>query len=172
MRRALSMLTMAILYSACWAPDPAPTQPAATPTSPAPEAVPLAGASSQGSSPAPSAASGACETLTRTACMQSTECTLEQVGERSRQYRCRPASEPCEKGFAQAGFWGSGTEGVRASKVQQAACDARPGCGFVDGGCYCHCRGMGETAVPDGDEAEDCHCECAGGPPPTCRAKP
>ena len=102
--------------------------------------------------------------------MESTECTLEQEAERSSRYRCRPATEPCERGFAQAAFWGSGTEGVAASKAQQAACNARPGCGFVDGGCYCRCRGMGETAVPDGDEAEPCNCECGGGPPPTCRA--
>jgi hypothetical protein len=103
--------------------------------------------------------------------MESTECTLEQEAERSKRYRCRPATEPCERGFAQAGFWGSGTEGVAASKAQQAACNARPGCGFVDGGCYCHCRGMGETLVPDGDEAEPCMCGCGSGPPPTCRAR-
>src|SRR5262245_620406 len=87
----------------------------------------------------------ACESLSRTACMQSTECTLDQEVERSNRYRCRPATEPCERGFAQAGFWGSGTEGVSASKAQQAECNARSGCGFVDGGCYCPCRGMGQT---------------------------
>jgi hypothetical protein len=171
MRRYFVMLLTAVLGGACTAPDPAPKLPAVTPTTPAPEAAPIDGSSSKGSTPSPPATSGPCEALSRTACMQSTECTLEQEGERSRRYRCRPATEPCERGFAQAGFWGSGTEGVRASKAQQAACDARPGCGFVDGGCYCHCRGMGETAVPDGDEAEGCACECSGGPPPTCRAK-
>lgn len=113
-----------------------------------------------------------CEALTRTACMQSTTCTLEHVAPRSKQYRCRPATAPCEEGLAQAGFWGSGTDGVARSREQQAECAARPGCGFVDGGCYCHCRGMGQTAVPDGDEAEPCDCECAGGPPPTCAASP
>lgn len=113
-----------------------------------------------------------CEALTRTECMRSTSCTLEHEAPRSQQYRCRPSREPCEVGFAQAGFWGSGTEGVTRSKQQQAECNARPGCGFVDGGCYCHCRGMGRTTVPDGDEAEDCDCECGGGPPPSCRAQP
>jgi hypothetical protein len=111
-----------------------------------------------------------CEAMTRTECMQSTECTLEHEAEHSKRYRCRPATGPCERGFAQAGFWGSGTDGVRASKEQQAACDDRPGCVFVDGGCYCHCRGMGQTTVPDGEEAPPCRCECASGPPPTCRA--
>lgn len=149
-----TLVAVAVVSSACSTPDSAPKQGAVAP----------APAASNASS------AGACASLTRTACMQSAECTLEQVGEHSRQYRCRPATEPCERGFVQAGFWGSGTEGVEASKAQQAACNARPGCGFVDGGCYCHCRGMGETAVPDGDEAEACMCECGGGPPPTCRA--
>lgn len=166
MRRVLVML-MVVTSSACSTPDPAPKQGAVAPTPSASSAGP-ASTSSSATPPAPAA--GTCASLTRTACMRSTECTLEQVGERSKQYRCRPATEPCEQGFAQAGFWGSGTEGVQASKQQQAACNARPGCGFVDGGCYCHCRGMGQTAVPDGDEAEPCMCECGGGPPPTCRA--
>lgn len=158
MLRLLAMLVV-MMSSACSTPDPAPKQGAA---------APAPAASNAGS--ATVAAVDACASLTRTECMQSNECTLEQVGERSKQYRCRPATEPCERGFAQAGFWGSGAEGVQASKDQQAACNARASCGFVDGGCYCHCRGMGHTTVPDGDEAEPCKCECGSGPPPTCRA--
>lgn len=166
------VVVAAVVSSACSTPDSAPKQGAVAPTPSASSAGPASPPSTSGSAtpPVPAAAAGACASMTRTACMQSTECTLEQVGERSRQYRCRPATEPCERGFSQAGFWGSGTEGVQASKQQQAACNARPGCGFVDGGCYCHCRGMGQTTVPDGDEAEPCRCECGGGPPPTCRA--
>jgi hypothetical protein len=167
MRRTLLMAMT--ICSACGAtpkaPDPAPRGNTEHTT----PAVADAASTPKSSAPAPQ---GACEAMTRTECMQSTQCTLEHEAERSKRYRCRPATEPCELGFAQAGFWGSGTEGVRRSKEQQAACDARPGCAFADGGCYCHCRGMGQTTVPDGDEAQACHCECSAGPPPTCRAAP
>jgi hypothetical protein len=165
MRRA--PLTIVLLLGACapamQGPDGPAQERAATPSSKPEPREPVVDA--------PAVVDRPCESMTRTECMRSTECTLEQEVERSDRYRCRPSLAPCEVGLAQAAFWGSGAEGVSRSREQQAECSARPGCAFVDGGCYCPCRGMGQTAVPDGDEAVDCKCECASGPPPTCRAE-
>lgn len=115
-----------------------------------------------------------CASLTRTHCMQSPDCTLERVakaqGGTGKLYRCRPAAGPCETGIRQADFHGRGTDGMRRAEEAQLACAARPGCDYDEGGCYCDCRDYGRTAVPDGPEAEDCMCECAGGPPPSCVA--
>ena len=160
MRRALVMLVVAIC-GGCSTPRAAPKQEVTAPAPTASEAPPSSPPPRVESPPAPAASEEACASLTRTACMQSTECTLEpESAQPSHRYRCRPATEPCERGFAQASF----------TEVQQAACNARAGCGFVPGSCYCHCRGLGQTTVPDGDEAEPCKCKCAGGPPSTCRA--
>lgn len=160
--RALNPLLIALFLAACGSP-PAPSQPTAAPT-------PVAGTRAAPAD-ATAGADGPCAGLSRTHCMQSTECTLEKIeGPIPRRYRCRAAAPPCETGVAQADFHGSGAAGVQRSLAAQAACDARPGCRYDAGGCYCHCRGMGETTVPDGPEAEACNCECSSGKPPACVA--
>jgi hypothetical protein len=112
-----------------------------------------------------------CAELDRTACMASPRCTLQHAGTTDRRaYLCRPARAPCEIGFAQAGFFGSGDD-IPAADRQQAQCNARPGCVFEPGGCYCPCRGNGHTTVPDSAGAPACQCDCGGGPPPVCRAR-
>jgi hypothetical protein len=87
-----------------------------------------------------------CRELTEAACLESGRCTLEviegeEIPEGTGGYRCRPAQGPCEAGFRQ----GSDTA---------ETCEAKPGCHFVPGRCYC----------PPGVV-----CICGGGPPPTCR---
>lgn len=97
-----------------------------------------------------------CETLTRAACLASVVCTLDAPASASpNRYTCREASGNCEVGLTQ-----------RARDRDR--CEDRDGCTWRPGACYCACRGAGQTAVPDGPEAEDCDCECGGGPPPGC----
>jgi hypothetical protein len=93
-----------------------------------------------------------CEELSRGLCMDSSDCTLENIPETG-VYRCRPAMGACEQGIAQDDV---------------DACRAMDGCRPLDGNCYCPCRGAGRTAVEDGSEADDCNCACGDGDPPTC----
>ncbi len=103
-----------------------------------------------------------CDSLPRTKCMESPECTLVLPNDQQRgRYLCRAASGPCEAG-------------VRQTELSRGAgnlCRSRPGCSVVADNCYCHCRGYGRTAVEDGAEAQQCLCECAGGAPAACRGK-
>jgi hypothetical protein len=109
-----------------------------------------------------SAAAG-CERLSRTFCLDSPDCTLVWVATRPRgqhEYACRAAEGPCEEGLVQARLYDA-----------PGRCTSRPGCAYQEQQCYCDCRGYGQTAVPDGVEAEECDCECAGGRPPGCVAQ-
>lgn len=101
----------------------------------------------------------ACDSLTRRQCLLARHCTLvaPRSGTASR-YVCREARGPCETGLTQ-------------TVESRGECEDRESCAWSEGGCYCQCAGYGHTAVPDGDEAEPCDCECSGGPPPTCAAR-
>lgn len=97
-----------------------------------------------------------CETLRRGACMQSVVCTLVSPTDRpSTTYLCRPAEGNCEVGLTQ-------------TEADVDRCNQRTGCRWNEGTCYCGCRGVGRSAVEDGEEARSCRCECGGGPPPGC----
>jgi hypothetical protein len=119
--------------------------------------------------PAPGAsASASCAALTRGACMESPSCTLVLEPEPPRRdlYLCRAAEPPCETIVAQSAFSGEGREGARRQ------CESVSGCAVDEGGCYCPCRGSGQTSVPDGPEAPGCNCACGGGAPPRCMLAP
>ncbi|MBX7078867.1 MAG: hypothetical protein K1X88_06730 [Nannocystaceae bacterium] len=166
----LGWLAALVTTVGCGTADPprSAAEPAAAPRSPA-----TLGAPDDAAPPATAAPRGGpdCGALSRTACMASPHCTLQHAGTADRRtYRCRPATAPCEIGFAQSGFFGSGDD-IPAAKRQQADCNARPGCVYEPGGCYCPCRGDGQTTVPDGPDAPPCRCECGGGTPPVCRAR-
>ena len=79
-------------------------------------------------------------------CIRSTECKLEQAGERGK-YVCRESVGRCESGFRQAG-----DGDIRKD------CESMPGCQFEPGSCYC---------------PPNVACVCGGGPPAQCteRAK-
>ncbi len=125
--------------------SPVPSPPVATPSTPAPiPTLPVAHSST-----------GPCATLPRAHCLERPDCTLDQPQARSRQYVCRDAVPPCEVGMVQA-------------QLDRGQCEAQSGCVFHPASCYCHCRGMGRTAVEDGPEAPGCDCECGGGPPAMC----
>jgi hypothetical protein len=83
---------------------------------------------------------GACARLTELACIDSDRCTLAVTEDGSREYVCREAAGPCETGFRQRGN-------------DADACEAKSGCRFVPGRCYC---------------SPDVTCICGGGPPPQC----
>lgn len=109
--------------------------------------------------PTPDPGDAPCESLTRGECLSSVVCTLDAPASRgASRYVCREARGNCEVG-------------LRQLHEDRDRCDDRDGCAWQEGGCYCACRGSGRTAVPDGPEAEDCDCECGGGPPPGCRAR-
>lgn len=135
-----------LMFAACTAPPPVGES-----SPPSPAIAPSVG-------PVP------CEAMTRGECMASAVCTLVQASPRpGSEYRCRPVEPPCEVEIVQATLADPGS-------ASRAACEARAGCGVVAGGCYCHCRGAGRAAVPDGPEAPPCNCACGGGPPATCAA--
>ena len=96
-----------------------------------------------------------CASYTRAECLASVACTLRPDGQ-FLIYRCDPAVGACEIGMRQG---------------DAAACRARSGCVFLEAMCYCPCRGFGRTAVPDGDDVEDCECACAAGEPARCVAE-
>ncbi len=124
--------------------EPAPTH--GEPGSPAPAPV-----EAPGDAP--------CEALSRARCLASLVCTLEApAGQDHDRYRCREARGNCEVGLTQ-------------TAADRSRCEDRDGCTWGEAACYCACRGAGRTAVPDGPEAEDCDCECAGGPPAGCRPR-
>lgn len=101
----------------------------------------------------------ACAELTRGECMRAVHCTLQASSSGpSRAYVCRDARGNCEIG-------------LRQIDADRDRCADREGCAWSEGSCYCACRGAGHAAVPDGDEAAPCDCECGGGPPPGCRAR-
>ncbi len=145
------------------APDGAP--PETPPAIAKPEPAPGATEEPVGSS-APPADGDRCAALPRTRCMASPDCTLDQPSAiRPSPYRCRRATAPCELGMVQDRI-------SDPTSASHRACMAKPGCAVDPGDCYCPCRGVGKAAVPDGDEAPLCSCECGNGPPPTCAAKP
>jgi hypothetical protein len=130
--RAIALIFLAALAAlACGRPVPhsVPVEPPASAPAPAPPPA----------SPPPSSSEGACSSLKELACIDSADCTLA-VAEGSREYFCRDAEGPCETGFRQRG---DGAD----------ACEAKPGCRFVPGRCYC---------------SPDVTCICGGGPPPQC----
>jgi hypothetical protein len=137
-------------------PSAGPVEVAGAGAASAPATVPRAAAAS---------ASVDCATLTRRACLEAPSCTLvhEPKPPRRDLYRCRPAEPPCETIIAQSAFSGEDREGARRQ------CQSQSGCVLDPGGCYCPCRGSGQTSVPDGPEASDCNCACGGGPPPRCK---
>lgn len=131
--------------------EPAP--PLSTKSAPAND-EPAVGSPSQ--PPVGEGSKAACHQLTRTDCMSSSDCTLELAStESDGKYRCRPAEPPCETG-------------LRQSDLKAEDCRARQGCVYRPAACYCPCRGVGSTELPDGDEAPPCVCRCGGGPPQTC----
>jgi len=73
-------------------------------------------------------------------CINSGESTLILVGEAPGVYVCRAAEGPCEQGFRQ-----------RIDTAEM--CEAKEGCVFDPGFCYC---------------PPDLVCFCGGGPPPQC----
>jgi hypothetical protein len=93
-----------------------------------------------GSTSAWSAMVPRCDDLTELQCIDSGECTLILVSEMTGEYACRPAEGLCEPGFLQ-----------RSDTAQ--SCEAREGCSFVPGVCYC---------------PPDLVCFCGGGLPPQC----
>ncbi len=90
--------------------------------------------------PIPPPAKDACAQLKEPACIDSEDCTLVVAEDSSQEYLCRQASGACETGFRQRGD-------------NAVSCEAKPGCRFVPGHCYC------EPGVT---------CICGGGPPPQC----
>lgn len=145
----------ALLAAAC-----AASAPTAQPSNPAPETP-----NSAASAPAPVAsppANGVCSQMNRHDCLHSPGCVLEVADAKTFPgiYRCRPAVSACEKDLAQASFYDSPT----ASE----ACTRRAGCRYEKAGCYCQCRGYGQTTVEDGPETDQCLCACARGEPPRC----
>jgi hypothetical protein len=143
---------------------PPPDAPVANVPAPPSEVPPPSGPPPASTPPAQPGVAASCDSLTRTACMESTTCTLEQAGDPKRRdlYRCRPAQGSCEGGVAQSAFSGETRDEARQ------ACEARSGCALDLGMCYCACRGSGQTALPDGEEAPVCSCACGGGQPPRC----
>lgn len=83
--------------------------------------------------------SDACAALDEMQCITSDECTLV-LPEGEREYRCRAAEGRCETGF-------------RQHDGDAESCEAKEGCRFVPGQCYC---------------SPDVTCICGGGPPPQC----
>jgi len=81
----------------------------------------------------------ACAGLDEMQCITSDECTLIFT-EEEREYRCRAAEGRCERGF-------------RQHEGDAEACEAKEGCRYVPGQCYC---------------SPDVTCICGGGPPPQC----
>ncbi|HEY8145669.1 MAG TPA: hypothetical protein VIG06_23470 [Kofleriaceae bacterium] len=124
-------------------PDPAPT----TKRGPAEQKPPT------GESSAPPPATGACETLDRAECLRARHCTLHFV--KSMEYECRPSGGPCETDLLQG---------------DKAGCEARAGCTWDPGSCYCPFPGYGKTQVADKDSNQGGACACGGGPPPMCKA--
>ena len=95
----------------------------------------------------------------RGACLLSLECELDHLG--GERYACRPERGACEQGYSQ--------QAAYETSPAAALCEQRAGCTFVPmEACYCACRGYGATSVPDGAEAPECDCECAGGAPGGC----
>ncbi len=114
-----------------------------------------------------SLAAAPCGGMTRTLCMRAPHCTLELASKRpdDYDYLCRPAKGACEQNIAQAHLEGTDL-GLSDGTIDR--CKSRPGCQYQRSECYCHCKGYGQTTVPDGAAAELCECECAGGRPPSC----
>lgn len=81
----------------------------------------------------------ACAGLDEMRCITSDECTLV-LPEEGREYRCRTAEGRCERGF-------------RQHDGDAESCEAKEGCRFVPGQCYC---------------SPNVTCICGGGPPPQC----
>ncbi len=80
-----------------------------------------------------------CVSHDQASCLDSPDCTLILDSEESA-YRCRQATAPCELSFRQAAD-------------TPETCEARAGCRFEPGRCYC---------------PPDVNCICGGGPPPRC----
>lgn len=78
--------------------------------------------------------------LTELQCINSAESTLILVGEMTGEYMCRPSEGSCEPGF-------------RQRTDTEESCEAKKGCVFIPGFCYC---------------SPDLVCFCGGGPPPQC----
>ncbi len=149
----------ALTALACAAGMPSPNN-----TIPAPSAAPKPAptpAESAAQPPSPRA-TGVCAEMNRHDCMHSPDCVLEAVpdGSHPGKYRCRAATSACEKDLAQIAFY--------ESTPPEGLCTSRPGCRYEKPGCYCMCRGYGQTSVADGSESPECNCVCAGGNPPLC----
>lgn len=78
--------------------------------------------------------------LSETRCLDSADHTLELQRSTFSEYRCRKAANHCEQGFVQ-------------SLHGQDACEAKPGCAYQPGECYC---------------PPDVVCVCGGGPVSQC----
>jgi hypothetical protein len=94
-----------------------------------------------------------CETLDRAECLRVRHCTLHFV--KDGQYECRAEAGPCETDLFQG---------------DKAGCEAREGCVWEPGSCYCPFPGYGTTQVADKSKDQGGACACGGGPPPMCKA--
>lgn len=82
-----------------------------------------------------------CATRSEQQCIDSPDCTLALVAEDDGGgYLCRDTANACEEGF-------------RQSDGTPEECEAKEGCRFDPGRCYC---------------PPDVVCICGGGPPPSC----
>lgn len=102
------------------------------------------------SSSDPVQGSRACSSLTRLECYASSHCFLDHLA--PFKYACREKRGPCEEGIRQ---------------TDRDSCEARPGCAWNPGSCYCPFAGYGETAVKDRAQSTGA-CACGGGPPAMC----
>jgi len=90
--------------------------------------------------PSAASANGPCTERSELQCIDSSDCTLQQLGPPGSEYTCSESTHPCEKDFRQR----SGT---------RKECEAKGGCVYVPQSCYC---------------APDVLCVCGGGPPRQC----
>ncbi len=132
-------------------------KPKPTPSDPSEPSVPAAEAGVQ-PAPQPSidaapSTQPACDTLSRSKCLQSEHCTLELAG--NNVYRCRADQGPCEVGVKQS---------------DKNACEAKAECAWDGGSCYCPCEGAARTETVE-EPQSGCACACGGGAPSMCIEK-
>jgi len=101
----------------------------------------------------------ACNEMTTTDCMNSSKCTMElnPIENNEAIYICRDSINVCESNFSQ-------------SSDMKEKCESRKGCVY-NFGCYCPCKGYGETIVKD-NAKESCLCDCGFGEPAGCQERP
>ncbi|MFN0253560.1 MAG: hypothetical protein ACKV2T_42225 [Kofleriaceae bacterium] len=151
MRLSRLVIGVALVGACKKAESPEPTTPE-RPTSPTTTPPPAVQPPDAGSARAPSGPP-LCSTLSRAACLESDHCTLVLLG--NNVYRCRADEGPCEIGLRQG---------------DRKACEAKPGCAFDTGTCYCPCEGAARTLTVE-EKSSGCACVCGGGAPSMCNVK-